>query len=96
MAEVVDADLQERTAAVIGQLRKVADMIDDLWRDTLEAGVSDTEIPLGEASQAVQRALVALSSQEPPTSPLRRSWPSSGNSRLACVGLAPRSRCERD
>jgi hypothetical protein len=63
MAYVIDDGPEERTACVIGALRTVATMIDELWRDALEAGPSDTEIPLGEASQAVHRALVALSSQ---------------------------------
>ena len=63
MVYVVDDGPKERTAAVIAELRKVAAMIDELWRDALEAGPGDTEIPLGEASQAVHRALIALRSQ---------------------------------
>lgn len=63
MVYVVDGGSEEQTASVIAELQKVAAMIDELWRDALEAGPSDTEIPLGEASQAVHRALIALRSQ---------------------------------
>jgi hypothetical protein len=63
MAYVVDDGPEERTAYVIAELRKVAAMIDELRRDALKAARSDTEIPLGEASQAVYRALIALSLQ---------------------------------
>ena len=63
MAYVVDGGPEERTVYVVAELRNVAAMIDKLWRDVLEAGPGDTEIPLCEASQAVHRALVALSSQ---------------------------------
>ena len=64
VANVLDDHLQDRTASVLAELRKAAFMIDELWRDTLESGVSETEIPMGEASQAVHRALIALSSHE--------------------------------
>jgi hypothetical protein len=53
MAHVVDDGIEERTSFVIAELRKAAVMIDQLWRDALDAGLSDTEIPLREASQAV-------------------------------------------
>jgi hypothetical protein len=46
LAHVVDVGMDERTSFVIAELRKVAVMIDQLWRDALEAGLSDTEIPL--------------------------------------------------
>ena len=63
MAYVVDDGLEERTGYVIAELGRVVAMIDELWRDALVAGPSDSEIALGEASQAVHRALIALSSQ---------------------------------
>jgi hypothetical protein len=63
MAHVVDDGIAERTSFVIGELRKMAVMIDQLWRDALDAGLSDTEIPLRDASQAVYRAVITLSSQ---------------------------------
>ncbi len=63
MAYVVDDGPEERTGYVIAQLGRVVAMIDALWRDALVAGRSDSEIPLGEASQAVHRALIALSLQ---------------------------------
>lgn len=56
MAYVIDDDLQARTAAVVTDLRKVALIIDDLRRDALDAGLAETEMPLGEAIQAVHRA----------------------------------------
>ena len=61
MAYVVDNGPEERTAYVIAEVGKVVVMIDELWRDALVAGPSDSEIALGEASQAVHRALIALS-----------------------------------
>ena len=63
MAHVVDDGIAERTCFVIGELRKTAVMIDQLWRDALDAGLTDTEIPLRDASQAVYRAVITLSSQ---------------------------------
>jgi hypothetical protein len=63
MVHVVDDGIEERTSFVIAELRKAAVMIDQLCRDALDAGLSDTEIPLREASQAVYRAMVTLSSQ---------------------------------
>jgi hypothetical protein len=66
MAHVVDDRIEERTSCVIAELRKVAVTIDQLWRDALDAGLSDTEIPLREASQAVYRAVITLSSQTAP------------------------------
>jgi hypothetical protein len=63
MAHVLDDHLQHRTASVLAELRKAALMVDELWRDALESGVSETEIPMGEASQAVHRAVIMLSSQ---------------------------------
>jgi hypothetical protein len=63
MAHVVDDGTEERTSFVIVELRKLAVMIDQLWRDALDAGLSDTEIPLRDASQAVYRAVIILSSQ---------------------------------
>jgi hypothetical protein len=62
MAHVVDDGIEERTSFVIAELRKVAVTIDQLWRDALDAGISDSEIPLREASQAVYRAVITLSS----------------------------------
>jgi hypothetical protein len=63
MAYVVDDGPEERTAYVIAELGKVVAMIDQLWRDALVVGPSDSEMALGEASQAVHRALIVLSSQ---------------------------------
>jgi hypothetical protein len=63
MAHVVDDGIEERTSFVIAELRKVAVTIDQLWRDALDAGFSESEIPLREASQAVYRAVITLSSQ---------------------------------
>jgi hypothetical protein len=63
MGYVVDDGIEERTVFVIAELRKVAVMIDQLWRDALDASLSDIEIPLREASQAVYRAVITLSSQ---------------------------------
>ena len=63
MAHVVDDGIEERTSFVIAELRKVAVTIDQLWRDALDAGLSESEIPLREASQAVYRAVITLSSQ---------------------------------
>jgi hypothetical protein len=60
MAHVVDDGIDERTSIVIAELRRVAVMVDQLWRDALDAGLSDTEIPLGDASQAVHRAVITL------------------------------------
>jgi hypothetical protein len=62
MAHVVDDGIDERTSIVIAELRRVAVMIDQLCRDALDAGISDTEIPLREASQAVYRAVITLDS----------------------------------
>jgi hypothetical protein len=62
MACVVDDRVEERTSFVVAELQKVAVMIDEFWRDALQARLSDTEIPLCEASQAVHRAVIALSS----------------------------------
>jgi hypothetical protein len=63
MSHVVDDGIEERTSFVIAELRKVAVTIDQLWRDALDAGLSESEIPLREASQAVYRAVITLSSQ---------------------------------
>ena len=63
MAYVVDDGPEERTVYVMAELGKVVAMIDELWRDALVAGPSDSEIALGEASQAVHRALISLRSQ---------------------------------
>ena len=63
MAHVVDDGIDERTSFLIAEIRKVAVMIDQLWRDVLEAGLSDTEFPLRDASQAVYRTVIALTSQ---------------------------------
>ena len=58
MAYAVDDELQARTAAVVTELRKVALLIDEPWRDALDTGLPKTEIPLGEAIQAVLSVLV--------------------------------------
>ena len=63
MAYVVDVGIEERTSFVIAELRKVGVMIDQLWRDALDASLGDTEIRLREASQAVHRAVITLSSE---------------------------------
>jgi hypothetical protein len=66
MAQVVYDGIEERTYFVIAELREVAVTIDQLWRDALDAGLSDSEIPLREASQAVYRAVITLTSQSTP------------------------------
>jgi hypothetical protein len=70
MAHVVDDQIEERTSFVIAELRRVALTIDQLWGGALEAGLA-TEIPLREASQAVHRAVITLSSERVVESPAR-------------------------
>jgi hypothetical protein len=64
MTQIVDDEIEEQTSFVIAELQRLAVVIDQLWRDALDAGLSDTEISLREASQAVYRAVITLSSQK--------------------------------
>jgi hypothetical protein len=52
--------LEDRQDAVAAELGRAAIALDELWRDAVDAGTTDAAISLGEASQSVHRALIAL------------------------------------
>lgn len=62
MPQVIEDSLRERTNMITAELQRVAVKLDGLWHDSLAAGSGQT-IDLGEANQAVHRALLALSLQ---------------------------------
>jgi hypothetical protein len=71
-------------AELIGSLRTVSGALDRLWRQALSSASGDLAIRLGDASQGVHRALIALrddSGRLPLLTPsLRRSRPTGGRS----------------
>lgn len=77
-----DSSPGEDLADLIGSLRKVSGALDRLWRQALGSASGDLAMRLGDASQGVHRALIALredSGRMPLLSPsLRRSRPAGG------------------
>ena len=67
MDQVSDNGIRERTSVITLELQRLAVQIDGLWQDSLTAG-SGQAMALGEANQAVHRALLALSLQFASTS----------------------------
>lgn len=58
-------DHDRPTAHLVASLREASVTIDALWRSCLQGGSPDMAVPLGEASHAVHRALIALHSARP-------------------------------
>jgi hypothetical protein len=53
---------QDCRTSVVSHLRDAARMVDQLWFNALAEHSDEQAIPLGEASQAIHRALIALAS----------------------------------
>ena len=47
---------------LLAQLREMTTAVDNLWRSALSEGTGQSAVQLGEASQGLHRALIALSS----------------------------------
>ena len=62
MPEVIEDTIREQTNLLTAELQRIAVQFDQLWQDSLAVGSRHT-IALGEASQGVHRALLALSLQ---------------------------------
>ena len=60
MAHDVHTEWEARADQLLHQLTGVADALDNLWRLAYTIRCAEMEIPLGEASQSLYRALVAL------------------------------------
>lgn len=78
-----EASANEDLADLIGSLRKVSGALDRLWRQALGSASGDLAMRLGDASQGVHRALIALredSGRVPLLTPSlrRRSRPAGG------------------
>ena len=66
MPQVIEDPIREQTNSLTAELQRMAVQLDQLWQDSLAAG-SRHAIALGEASQGVHRALLALSLQHAST-----------------------------
>jgi len=75
MSHVIEDTIQNRTNVVAADLRRIALKLDELCRDSLAAG-SRQVISLGEASQDVHRALLALDLERvsTPSVPYVKEW----------------------
>ena len=58
---VVLADTEAPDSGLLGLLRRASSVIDSMWHTALVEGDADSAVQLGEASQGVHRALIALS-----------------------------------
>ena len=61
---VADGSQADRLALTLARIRLSVRTIDELWRGALDAGAGGEAIEFGDASQALHRALIALSPHE--------------------------------
>jgi uncharacterized protein YukE len=61
---VADGSQADRIAMALARIRMSVGTIDELWRGALATGAGGEAIEFGDASQALHRALIALSSHE--------------------------------
>lgn len=59
------SDSETFDAGLLVLLRRAGSVIDSMWHEALADGDADSAVQLGEASQGVHRALIALSALEP-------------------------------
>lgn len=55
-------DGSEADSGILSVLETATATIDSMWRSALEQGMGQTALHLGEASQGIHRALIALAS----------------------------------
>lgn len=61
-----DVEVDAAGMNLVEVLRRASSTIDSLWRAALHDGTGEAALKLGEASQGVHRALIALSPLEAP------------------------------
>jgi len=63
MADVLDVRKLRDTKSALAQLSEVSRLVDQLWEDSIGTTRADDAIDLGEASQGIHRAMIALAAR---------------------------------
>jgi hypothetical protein len=66
MADVLEVRKLRDTTSALAQLSEVSRLVDQLWQDSMDGTSPDDAIALGEASQGIHRALIALAAYSAP------------------------------